>query len=631
MDLKNTANAARLLYDGMVKGKTDFAKIPFVPQKTAALTEDTEPAFRRSSPAREGLDTKKTLALLHALSIAPEANIHSVLLLAHGKQIFSASAEGYSVRMPHATFSLCKTVTGLAIGMLRDEGKLSLDDKVYRFFPEYSTLLLSKKTRSLTVRHLLTMSSGVVFAEAGAVVEENWVKSFMESGFRFAPGEGFAYNSMNSYMLAAIVTRVTHTSLMEYLEPRLFAPLGIGNAFWEKCPRGIEKGGWGLYLSAESMAKLGQLLLNRGVYNGYRIVSEEWVTEATAVQNRTPASLGTPYHYGYHLWVKEDGDFLLNGMFGQNTLVSPKSQTVLTLTAGDDCIFQDAASLSLAASLLSELGGKRRLFSSPFLMGHLRRAERSFGRRYAWLSPVSDGHEAEKEAYFRARGIFAEHHVSANNTGVLPFLIRLIQNNHSKGLSFLTLEKTGHASLSLTLEEGESVYTVPLGAHRYTDSILDVGGELYRVRGAYEWGYDEHRAPALKISLIFPELASSRMLLFRMQSGALTVSLFEKPGFSFIEKLVRSGGDTLVKEGGVVSFLLDRIDLERLMFRAGTVFAPKLRLSRREESASISNTLYPALPEFEHEDVGFEEDAEEESTPKEGFWSRLFGRGRKEK
>ena len=136
MDLRNTANAARLLYDGMVKGKTDFAKIPFVPQKTAVLPEDTEPAFVRSSPAREGLDTKKTLALLHALSIAPEANIHSVLLLAHGKQIFSASADGYSARMPHATFSLCKTVTGLAIGMLKDEGKLSLDDKVYRFFPE---------------------------------------------------------------------------------------------------------------------------------------------------------------------------------------------------------------------------------------------------------------------------------------------------------------------------------------------------------------------------------------------------------------------------------------------------------------------------------------------------------------
>ena len=93
---------------------------------------------------------------------------------------------------------------------------------------------------------------------------------------------------------------------------------------------------------------------------------------------------------------------------------------------------------------------------------------------------------------------------------------------------------------------------------------------------------------------------------------------------------MRSGGDTLVKEGSVLAFLLDRIDLERLMFRAGTVFAPKLRLSRREESASISNTLYPALPAFEHEEASFEEDAEEESIPKQSFWERLFGREKKE-
>ncbi len=629
MDLKNTANAARLLYDGMVKGKTDFARISFVPQKTAALPEDGERAFKRSSPERAGLNGRKTLALLESLSIAPEANIHSVLLLARGKEIFSASAAGYSTRMPHATFSLCKTVTGLAIGMLRDEGKLSLDDKLTRFFPEYSSILLSKKTRMLTVRHLLTMSSGVVFAESGAAVEENWIKSFFESGFRFTPGTAFAYNSMNSYMLAAVVTRVAHASLSDYLEPRLFAPLGIKNAFWEKCPRGIEKGGWGLYLSAESMAKLGQLLLNGGVYNGYRIVSEEWVKEATAIQNRTPASLGTPYHYGYHLWVGEDGSFLLNGMFGQNTLVCPKAGTVLTLTAGDDCLFQDAPSLALAAARLADIGGKRKLLFSPFLAARLRRAEKNFGRRYAWLSAAGDGHEAEKEAYFRARGIFSEHHASANNTGVLPFLTRLIQNNHSEGLSYVTLEKTGHASLSLTLEEGKAAYTVALGAHRYLDGVLDVHGEVYRVRGAYEWGYDEHRAPALKISLVFPELASSRQLIFRMQSGSLTLSLFEKPGFSFIEKLVRSSGDTLVKEGGVIAFLLDRINLERLMFRAGAVFAPKLRLSRREEGASISNTLYPALTEGDEEESPFFDAEESEEVPREGLLEKLFARFRK--
>ncbi len=627
MDFKNTANAAKLLYDGMVKGKTDFAKIPFYPQKTELTERDPFPAFRRSSAAREGLCSRKTLALLHALSTSPEANIHSALLLANGKEIFSASAEGYDVRMPHAAFSFSKTVTGLAVGMLIDEGKLTLEDRIYRFFPEFKPIFLSRRIRSLTVKHLLTMSSGIVFAEAGAAVETNWAKGFFESSCRFVPGTKFAYNSMNSYMLAAVVTRVAKCSLSEYLTKRLFAPMGITNFFWEKCPMGIEKGGWGLYLSTESMAKIGQMMLDGGVYGKYRIISEDWLKESCSIQNRVPETLGTPYHYGYHVWVSEDGNFLLNGMLGQNTLVCPATRTVLALTAGDSCVFQDAASLELAAKILSEIGGKKKLFSSPFLTARLRRAEKNFGRRYAWLSPEPLPHEDERQKYLEEHGIFEKYHVSANNTGILPFLVRLIQNNHTMGLSYVSLQKASSNALLLTLDEGKESYTLSIGSHRYTENTVCVSGEPYRVRAAYEWGYDEHRAPALKISLIFPELACARRLIFRMQGGSLTLSLFETPGFDFVEKLIRSAGDGLIDEGGIMAFLLERINLEQIMFRMGAVFAPKLRLTlpREKESAAISNTLFPVIEGGEEpEEISFLPD--EFTAPTGTFLQRLFKR-----
>src|SRR5699024_4911566 len=145
-----------------------------------------------------------------------------------------------------------------------------------------------RRFRSLTVRHLLTMTSGVDFDEVGAVTEEDWVKCYFESGVRFEPGAEFAYNSMNSYLLSAIVRERTGQGLSQVLRPRVFVPLGFGRVHWETCPRGIEKGGWGLYLCPEDMAKIGQLLLQKGRWNGRQLVSEEFLREMTRKQVDTP-------------------------------------------------------------------------------------------------------------------------------------------------------------------------------------------------------------------------------------------------------------------------------------------------------------------------------------------------------
>ena len=607
MDIKNNLNAAILLYDGFIRGKSDFAKIPFYAQKNCLMSPDKANAFSRSTPSREGIDAERLLSFAKALSDTPDAAVHSVVLLSNGKEIFSASAPGYDVKMPHATFSMCKTITAIAVGMLIGDGLLSLKDRAYRFFPECKSLLLSPRARAITIEHLLTMSTGISFNEAGAVVETDWIKSFFESTIRFTPGKAFAYNSMNTYILSAIVLRVSGDSLSDFLKKRLFDPLEIDNFFWEKCPRGIEKGGWGLYLSTESMAKIGQLFLLRGTWKGQRILSEEWIELSTRKHMDVSDAIGE-YNYGYHLWVsKLDESYLFNGMLGQNVLIDPENQTVLAITAGDTCLFQYAHSLMAAERALRGQHTAKRGLSALIFRARLSKVKRHFGEGAAWLSYKPSSEEKEIKARYRASGLFTEHAVSVNNAALLPMTLRLIQNNYTGGLRAVSFSEEGD-DLLLTFSEREATLTVRAGKNTLKDGVLNVQGELYRVRCAYNYTRDENRVPALKIQIIFPELFSDRRLIVREDDGHLTLSLLESPSFTFVEKVMTSAHLATGQKNGVLDFLKEKINIDGLLLRASTVFSPTVRLRSLslplgEEKtddplkarAPIPNTVLPAL------------------------------------
>lgn len=581
MDLKNTINAASLLYQSLIKGKTGVEKIPFYPQKTYLPEVCRGDDLPRALPEKAGLSTKAVTAFVRALSSDREVNLHSLMLVSDGKVIAEAAAPGYDTLTPHMAFSFSKTITGLAIGLLIEEGKLSLSDTVISFFPEEKPFLVSKRMRALTVRHLLTMSSGVSFNEAGAVVEENWLQAFLSSSIRFEPGTSFAYNSMNSYVLSAIVKAVSGRSLTEYLKPRLFAPMGITRFFWEKCPRGIEKGGWGLYLSAVDMTKFGILLLNGGVYEGKQLISARWVREATRRQIKTNLPSGT-FDYGYHLWVhRQDSCFLLNGMLGQNTLVYPQKRLILTMTAGEDTLFQDTPSLTLSMKLLQNMTVGKARRAPFFAVRKLRDAERKFRYDTAWLSPepllpFPAKAERDAEQNLKRVGIFGAYTAAPNSAGLLPLLIRLIQNNHTRGIRRLLLTEDGD-EIFLTLDEG-NVRALIRAAHRcYTETALSLRGEKYIVRAAYEWAMDENRTPVLKIHVVFPELCSERRFVFRQSDGAYFLSLSERPGFSFVEKLTDPEKNQL-SENRFLDFVMDKIPVDVLLLRASAVFSPRIRL-----------------------------------------------------
>ncbi len=577
MDLINTAAAAKMLYDSMVKDKIDFSPIPFYPQKTFLQEKRTENPFPRTLPHQVGMDGRLLLRTVKELSTSLCSGIHSCLVLTDGKCLFDASAPGYDAGIAHATFSLCKTVTGLAIGMLIDEGKLSLTDKVYRFFPEYAPGILQKRSRSLTVAHLLSMTSGVAFAEVGAAVETNFVKSYFESGVRFEPGSSFAYNSMNSYILAAIVCRITGKTLSAFLTERLWRPLGIEDAFWEVCPKGVEKGGWGLYLSPYSMAKLGLLFLGGGLYEGKRILSQNWIAQMTVPHASVPDTVGK-FDYGYHLWVhKQDGSYLFNGMLGQNVWVSPALKTVVVLTSGETTMFQDGKTLNI---FLSAYVGKTlsRPSRSPFgLRRALRKEEARFCLSSGWLTEKADKTEKRIALAFPLTSFLGEHFLDSNNSGLLPLVCRLCQNNHSKGISAISLAKEGEG-LTVTFTEGKEKYRFSAGHHAFLPDVIRISGEPYRTAAAFAFAEDENRLPILKIELHFPELASTRRLLFRRVGDTLTLSMSEMPGFEFVEKLLSQGSHLMGDERPIVTFIKEKLNFRYLLIKAAEHFSPKFVL-----------------------------------------------------
>ena len=211
----------------------DIERLPhatYTPQKMK-FTEGSgsQISLKRSVPEREGVSSKLIRKFYEEIAEDRRINAHSLMILRHGRVIASGSFKPYKAEYGHISHSMCKSVTAMAVGIAVAEGRFGIEDRVVDFFPEQKTLFRSKRVKNITVWHLLTMSSGIRFNELGSVFEDNWVKGFLESDVSFEPGSKFEYNSMNTYMLSAIIKKTTKEGLLAYLRERLFEPLGICN------------------------------------------------------------------------------------------------------------------------------------------------------------------------------------------------------------------------------------------------------------------------------------------------------------------------------------------------------------------------------------------------------------------
>ena len=563
-------------------GKTNPSVIPYYPQKTE-ISGVEEQYFHRTYPEKKGVSSGRLLAMLNALEKDKRVNLHSLICLKDGEVICECAHPGYGVNTWHLSHSMSKTVTGIAIGMLVDDGLVTTDTLLHDIFPEYHSK--DANIEKITVKHLLTMTTGVRFCEAGSVTETRWTDAFFASSCAFEPGSEFAYNSMNSYILAHIVVKLTGKSLTEFLDERLFGPLYITNRFWEKSAEGIEKGGWGLYLSAESWAKIGYMMLSGGVFEGQRILSERWVGESHQRHVATPDTIGH-FDYGYQMWSSAEGDdYLFNGMLGQNVWICPHNDLVVVILAGSNELFQNSPARTIVEKYLSmDLSNDlvESCFSGDLI--DLRRAENNFFESRHWIRPYvqkkgigyrlglrSNSHYPEEW-----NNIIGKYHFSKNNVGMVPLVIRAMQNNFPSTLDGVEFEREGD-SIYFVYAEGGVRYRLEVGFSDFKESVIDLHGEKYIVRVIGEAMEDEDRNMLYKLELLFPELPNTRMIKFSFtEDDQLLVRMSEMPNEKIANVFLKEMNGTNPKLSAYMDMIEKRIGKNTANKRVSDTFAPRL-------------------------------------------------------
>jgi CubicO group peptidase (beta-lactamase class C family) len=314
-----------------------------------------EHELQRTPPEQQGVPSSAIVEFVEAAE-KQIRELHSFMLLRHGSVIAEGWWSPYRREHPHMLFSVSKSFTSTAVGLAVAEGLFSIDDPVLSFFPDETPAQVSDFLAAMCVRHLLTMSTGHAvdtWAYMGDRPDGDWIKAFLEVPVLHAPGTHFLYNTGATYMLSAIIQKTTGLKLVGYLKPRLFEPLGIENATWEESPQGIAVGGIGLSITTEDLARFGQLYLQKGIWQGKRILSETWIVEATLTQisNGEGTESDWTQGYGYQFWRCRHGAYRGDGVFGQYCIVMPEQDAVLAITGGLD-VFDAQQPLDLVWKIL---------------------------------------------------------------------------------------------------------------------------------------------------------------------------------------------------------------------------------------------------------------------------------------
>ncbi|MHB1485728.1 MAG: serine hydrolase domain-containing protein [Saccharofermentanales bacterium] len=549
MDLKTQGSVLALFRNLLDSKVTTIPHIKTKPQKPPCKMQPVLQPFIRATPESQGVSSEHIINFLDEIRKDETLDPHCMMILRNGTVIAECSFGAYDRNIWHVSYSMCKSITGLAIGMLIDEGKLGIDDRIIDVLKKHVPKLALLTHKAITVRHLLTMTSGILFNESGAITETDWIRCFMESMILNEPGKHFHYNSMNTYMLSAIVKEISGQNMTDYLMERLFVPMGINEIFWETCPKGIEKGGWGLYIRSEDIAKIGQLVMQKGRWRDKQLISEKWIEDAVSFKVQTPLNFGR-YDYGYQIWVGRDrNSFLFNGMFGQNVFGWPDTGFLIVSYAGNDELFQRSSFFTLIdryfpASLKddnfsADMISEKALAENPAAYYKLKNLIHSLHDVYKKddkkpLVPDNVMNANELNALFKR--IDGKNYIvdeaAAPSIGLLPLITQTIQNNYTRGLRSIGFEYQGK-DLILIITEADEIYKLPIGfdSPEYTD--LDSHGEPYKVGIKGIASIDGDGLPVLDLRISFLEIANASFLKITFDNDSIIVKWSESPGESY--------------------------------------------------------------------------------------------------
>ena len=596
MDLQVQIKALKYLLR-LMNGEID--KMPhakYTPQKEKYYIRAANTAFfNRVPPASQGVPAEQVEALFRGLAGERGVNAHSLLLLRHGHVIAEGYWSPYRPDYAHITHSMCKSIVSMAIGIGAGEGILALNETVADIFPDLITLFTPKNVKSITIQHLLTMSSGSKFNELNSLLEDDWLKGYLETDTSFEPGSRFEYNSLNTYVLGAILRQKTGQSLCEYLKPRLFDPLGIDPVHWEQCPMGREKGGWGLLLLPEDMAKLGQLYLQQGRWQGQQLIPKDWVRDSTKVQIHQkidPTTTG----YGYQIWTLEDGAFLFNGMFGQSVYVFPEQDMVIVLTSGAQNFLPEGKATpyiqrfmqGVASSNPPSLDSERAMDSLRFTQSHL-----TYGR------PIPEYMPEARPSLFKviqrrlkptkkidsARTVLPDWAAALHGKtlqllspcgSLFPFMLQCMHNNFSSGLESISFAVEGDALL-MECVEGETVNRIPIGIGLPHYGDCSIKRDIYTV-GSQVWKtIDEDENPVLIFTISFIEMSNTRIIKLFLEPDPIHVEMDEEPSMTEALRNLSMGMLESMKEK--IPFKKNQ---EYLLYRIERLMAPRAEASWKE-------------------------------------------------
>ena len=478
--------------------------------------------LERATPEQVGISSQAVLDFLDQL-YREGIEMHAFMLLRHGKVCAEGCWKPYNPQTPHIMFSFSKSLTSTAIGFAVQEGILSLDDRLVDLFPDKAPENPSENLQKCQVRHLLMMGCGheTEIPNLGRD-DPDWIASFLRHPFVFEPGTHFLYNTAGTNMLAAILARKTGQTLTQFLKPRLFQPLGMGDIHCHTLPDGTQMGGAGMSLTIEDMARFVQFVANRGRWEGKQLLFEGWFDLATSkqIENRGAGWGGDPdwqEGYGFQFWrCAPEGVFRGDGAFGQYGVVFTRQDAALVIHSAS---MKLQAVLTAAWDNLLPAFGDAPLPEDPRALHRLqKRLER------LELNPVlglrNPGAEASLDgALYRPAGPCPSF---ADLVGGIGYMAP--QGGALKSLSFAFQKEGGQ----LLWEEDGGSYALDLGLQGHFVQT-ELSGTVFGANSRWRTR-DE-----LEVEVRNTRLAGGRRLIFRFDAQGLTLS----------------GSPTLPEEGGL--------------------------------------------------------------------------------
>lgn len=555
MPLGSAINSVRLLVSNINTQKPTMLPIKHrKPDKPVIFSNDEKIDFLpRSTPEEHGYSREYIESFFNEIESDLSLRINRLLIIKDDAVIAEKYIHPYVKETWDCIFSASKTVVALALGVLYDRGLIDLDEPVYKTLRISSPTNLNNK--KITLRHLLTMSSGNAFNEMESAAAYKWVRGYFDTKSKFKVGSKFEYNSLNSYIISVVVEKKAGMTFEKFVRETIFDLLHIGSAHFDTSPEGYFKGGWGLYILPEDMAKLGILVRDFGLFNNQRIISEEWIKMMTSKQFDAK-KFGRTYDYGYQIWVDEEKDYCcFNGMYDQDIMIYRKSGVVVVTCAANNEAFHGSNQYKIVDKYFLNEG-----------MGDFPLCNNKGNRDIKNLDNLMYYYEGIANKEYKPQGKIA------NSCGVLPVILQNELGTYAKGIKSLTF-KLVDGNYSFLVKEGTHEFDIKFDFDKGIRQTLNIFGNLFDCSADARFILSGKGDPYLIIRLFFLEFSSSRYFSVKIGKSLeeLSIEESENPGFEFVNSILEVQDESTKN---TVNNFMKIINPDLLTGKIRNIFAP---------------------------------------------------------